>query len=127
MRVLKTRIAAMNSQIEEMKAQVTAPSEKGISAIAEKTLSGKMTRFAELDLEQRMAEKRYALSVAAVEAARMMNERKMLYLHEIVAPALPEDSNYPKRWLSVGMIFLASIIGWAVTVGIMAFVRNHMA
>ena len=127
MRVLKTRIAAMNSQIEEMKAQVTAPSEKGISAIAEKTLSGKMTRFAELDLEQRMAEKRYALSVAAVEAARMMNERKMLYLHEIVAPALPEDSNYPKRWLSVGMIFLASIIGWAATVGIMAFLRNHMA
>jgi capsular polysaccharide transport system permease protein len=127
MRVLKTRIAAMNSQIEDMKAQVTSPSEKGFSAIAEKTLSGKMTKFAELDLDQRIAEKRYAVSVAAVEAARMMNERKMMYLHEIVAPALPEDSKYPKRWLSVGMIFLASIIGWGITVGAMFFVRNHMA
>ena len=127
MRVLKTRIAAMNSQIEDMKAQVTSPSEKGISAIAEKTLSGKMTKFAELDLEQRIAEKRYAVSVAAVEAARMMNERKMMYLHEIVAPALPEDSKYPKRWLSIGMIFLASIIAWGITVGAMFFARNHMA
>jgi capsular polysaccharide transport system permease protein len=86
-----------------------------------------MTKFAELDLEQRIAEKRYAVSVAAVEAARMMNERKMMYLHEIVAPALPEDSKYPQRWLSVGMIFLASIIGWGITVGAMFFVRNHMA
>jgi capsular polysaccharide transport system permease protein len=65
--------------------------------------------------------------VAAVEAARMMNERKMLYLHEIVAPALPEDYKYPKRWLSIAMIFLASIIGWGITVGLMTFVRNHMA
>jgi len=127
MRVLRTRIAAMNSQIEDMKARVTSQSEKGISAIAEKTLSGKMTKFAELDLEQRIAEKRYAVSVAAVEAARMMNERKMMYIHEIVAPALPEDSKYRKRWLSVGMIFSASIIGWGVTVGMMFFVRNHMA
>jgi capsular polysaccharide transport system permease protein len=127
MRVLKTRIAAMYSQIEDMKAQVTSQSEKGISAIAEKTLSGKMTKFAELDLEQRIAEKRYAVSVAAVEAARMMNERKMMYIHEIVAPALPEDSKYPKRWLSVGMIFLASIIGWGISIGVMFFVRNHMA
>jgi capsular polysaccharide transport system permease protein len=127
MRVLKSRIAAMSSQIEDMQAQVTSPSEKGISAIAEKTLSGKMTKFAELDLEQRIAEKRYAVSTAAVEAARMLNERKMLYLHEIVAPALPEDPKYPNRWLSVGMIFLATITGWGVSVGMIAFVRNHMA
>jgi capsular polysaccharide transport system permease protein len=127
MRVLKSRISAMSSQLEEMKAQLTSQTEKNISAIADKTLSGKMTKFSELDLEQRIAEKRYALSVAAVEAARMMSERKMLYLHEIVSPALPEESRFPKRWLSVVMTFLASIIGWGATVGMIVFVRNHMA
>ena len=71
--------------------------------------------------------KRYALSVATVEAARMMSERKMLYLHEIVAPALPQDAEYPKRWLDVGMTFLASLIAWVAAVGAMNFVRNHMA
>jgi capsular polysaccharide transport system permease protein len=127
MRVLKSRINAMSSQLDEMKAQVTSQTEKNISALADKSLSGKMTKFSELDLEQRIAEKRYALAVAAVETARMMSERRMLYLHEIVSPALPEESRYPKRWLSVVMIFLASIIGWGATVGMMVFVRNHMA
>jgi capsular polysaccharide transport system permease protein len=127
MRVLKSRIASMSTQLDEMKAQVTAPNKTSISALADKTLSGKMTKFAELDLDQRIAEKRYAQAVAAVEAARILNERKMMYLHEIVAPALPEDAKYPKRWLSIGMTFLASIIAWGATFGMIAFVRNHMA
>jgi len=127
MRVLKTRIAALKTQLEEMKARLTSQNETSASALAEKTLSGKMTKFAELDLEQRIAEKRYALSVAAVETARILSERRMLYLHQIVAPALPEESKYPKRWLSIGMTFAASLIGWGAMVGAIAFVRNHMA
>ena len=87
----------------------------------------KAARFFFSDLNERITEKRYSLSVAAVEAARMLSERKMLYLHEIVAPALPEDAEYPKRWLDVGMTFLASLIAWAITVGAMNFIRNHMA
>jgi capsular polysaccharide transport system permease protein len=128
MRVLKSRIASMSTQLDGMKAQVTAPSkENGISALADKTLSGKMTKFAELDLEQRISEKRFAQAIAAVEAARILNERKMLYLHQVVAPAVPEDAKYPKRWLSIGMTFLASLIAWGVTFGMILFVRNHMA
>jgi capsular polysaccharide transport system permease protein len=86
-----------------------------------------MTKFAELDLNERIAEKRYSLSAASVEAAQMLRERKMLYLHEIVAPALPQDPEYPKRWLDVGMTLLASLLAWGVAVGAMNFVRNHMA
>jgi capsular polysaccharide transport system permease protein len=127
MRVLKSRITAMKSQLDEMKAQLTTQDEKSFSATAEKALSGKMTKFAELDLEERLAEKRYALSVATVEAARMMSERRMLYLHEIVSPARPEEPRYPKRLLIIGMTFLASLIVWGSTVGAIAFVRNHMA
>jgi capsular polysaccharide transport system permease protein len=127
MKVLSSHIAAMQSQLEQMKAQLTSQTDQSVSAMADTALSGKMTKFAELDLEERIAEKRYEVSVAAVEAARMMGERRMLYLHEIVAPAQPEDAKYPKRWLSIGMTFLASLIVWAATVGAMSFVRNHMA
>jgi capsular polysaccharide transport system permease protein len=127
MQVLSSRIIAMQSQLEQMKAQLTSQTDRSVSAMADKALSGKMTKFAELDLEERIAEKRYEVSVAAVEAARMMSERRMLYLHEIVAPALPEDAKYPKRLLNIGMTFLASLLAWAATVGAMNFVRNHMA
>jgi capsular polysaccharide transport system permease protein len=127
MRVLKNRITAMKSQLEAVQAQITTQNENGLSAMAEKALSGKMTKFAELDLEERIAEKRYAASVAAVEAARILSERRMLYLHEIVAPALPEESKYPKRLLSTAMAFLASLVSWGAAVGGIGFVRNHMA
>lgn len=127
MKVLSSRITAMQTQLEQLKTQLTSQTEQNVSADADKALSGKMTKFAEFDLNERIAEKRYALSVATVEAARMMSERKMLYLHEIVAPALPQDAEYPKRWLDVGMTFLASLLAWAAAVGAMNFVRNHMA
>jgi capsular polysaccharide transport system permease protein len=127
MQVLNSRIAAMQNQLAELKGQLTSQTDQTVSATADKALSGKMTKFAEFDLNERIAEKRYELSVAAVEATRMLSERKMLYLHEIVAPALPQDPEYPKRWLDVGMTFLASLIGWGVAVGAMNFVRNHMA
>ncbi len=127
MRVLKSRMTAMQSQLEQMRAQLTTNTDKSVSAVTDKALSGKMTKFADLDLEERIAEKRYALSVAAVQTARMISERRMLYLHEIAAPALPQESKYPNRWLSVGMTFLASLIAWGATVAAMTFVRNHMA
>jgi capsular polysaccharide transport system permease protein len=127
MQVLKSRITAMKAQLDQLQAQITTQDEKEASATADKALSGKMTKYAQFDLEERIAEKRYALTVAAVEAARMLGERKMLYLHQIVAPALPEESEYPKRWLSIGMTFLASLIAWVSAVAAMAFVRNHMA
>ena len=127
MQVLKSRIAAMQSQVDNLKTQLTTQNGQDVSADADKSLSGKMTKFAELDLEERIAEKRYALSAAALEAARMMSERKMLYLHEIIPPALPEESTYPKRVLSIGMTLIASLIIWAAAVGLMTFVRNHMA
>ena len=114
MKVLSSRIFAMQSQLEQLKAQLTSQTEQNVSTTADKALSGKMTRFCRIDLKERIAEKRYALSAAAVEAARMMSERKMLYLHEIVMPALPEDAEYPRRWLDIGMTFLASLIAWAV-------------
>jgi capsular polysaccharide transport system permease protein len=127
MRVLKSRITAMKTQFEQMNAQLTTQGEKQSGAVADKALSGKMTKFAELDLEDRIAEKRYATAVAAVEAARILSERRMLYLHEIVAPAQAEESEYPWRWLSVGMTLVASIIAWVSAIAAMAFVRNHMA
>lgn len=125
-RVLKSRIAAMQSQLEQTKARLTQGGQS-TAAAGDKTLAGKMPKFAELELEERIAEKRYALAAAAVDTARMMSERRTLYLHEIVAPALPAEAKYPKRLLSIGVTFLASLVAWGLTVAAMAFVRNHMA
>jgi capsular polysaccharide transport system permease protein len=127
MRVLKSRMNALESQIQKVKAQITEQQEKTVETLVQKSLSGKMTKFASLDLEQQIAEKSYAAAAASLEAARMVAERKMLYLHQIVAPALPQEARYPKRWLDIGMTFVVSLIGWGIIAGLVSFVRNHMA
>ena len=128
LRVLQSRITAMKQQLKDVRSRITTDGEAGASSsVAGKALSGKMTRYAEAELEERIAEKRYALSAAAVEAARMLSERRLLYLHEAVAPALPQEAEYPKRWLNVSMTLLASVLAFIGSVAGLSFVRNYMA
>jgi capsular polysaccharide transport system permease protein len=126
-RVLKNKIASLEEQIAKLKAQLTSREGEGVSALARQTLSGKMTKFASLDLEHQIAETRYAGATASLDAARRLSETKMLYLHQIEAPALPEEARYPKRWLDVGAILAGSLALWGACVGMVIFVRNNMA
>jgi capsular polysaccharide transport system permease protein len=127
MRVSKSRIASLEAEIAKVNAQITETEQKSASTLAQKSLSGKMTAFADLELEQKIAEKRYDTAAAAVTSSRMLAERKMLYLHQIVPPALPQIARYPKRWINIGITFVASLTAWAVVVGLLHFVRNNMA
>jgi capsular polysaccharide transport system permease protein len=125
MRLLKSTIASLEEQIHTIKSKMTTA---GGDAPAEgETLSQSVGRFASLDLEQKIAEKRYATATTSLNAARLLSERKMLYLHQIVAPAEPEEARYPRRLLSVVMIFLASLLAWAVSVGTVTLARNYLA
>ena len=126
LRGLRTRIQAMKDQIAEMRASLTAQ-DKPFPDANDQTMSGKMTLFANLELEKQIAEKRYATAVAAVEGAKAISERKMLYLHQSVMPGLPEEARYPRRWLSVGLAFMFAFVAWLTLVGVAAFGRNHMA
>jgi capsular polysaccharide transport system permease protein len=126
-RPLKERIAALTAQVETLKQQITQKAGEALSSHAEKALSGKMTEFSTLELQQQVAEKRYAAASMALTQARNLSDQKMLYLHQIAAPALPQEARYPKRQLNIGLIFAGSIALWFVSVGLASFVRNHMA
>jgi len=127
MRVLKRRIESLEKQVAERRAEITTREAQGLDALAKKTLSGKMTTFANLDLEHKIAETSYEIATASLDGARLMSERKLLYLHQIESPALPEEARYPRRWLYLGVLFAASLALYGITVGLIAFVRNHMA
>ncbi|WP_159726104.1 lipopolysaccharide biosynthesis protein [Methylosinus sp. Ce-a6] len=127
MRVLKRRIESLEKQVAERRAEITTREAQGLDALAKKTLSGKMTTFANLDLEHKIAETSYEIATASLDGARLMSERKLLYLHQIESPALPEEARYPRRWLYLGLLLAATLALYGITVGLIAFVRNHMA
>jgi capsular polysaccharide transport system permease protein len=97
MQLLRTRIQVVDDQIVDLERQLTSSTESSTTPV-----SGKITRFDELELERQIAEKQYTLAVAAFERARVNAERQKVYLSTFVAPLLPQDVASPKRlWLSV--------------------------
>jgi len=124
MRVLESRITAISSQIRDLEAKLTA---LGPSRSTNPALSGSLTKFAELDLERKIAEQHYASAAAALEVARSIAERRLVYLQAFVLPALPQEAEYPRRTLSVVVAAAAAFVTWALLVGAIALARNHMA
>jgi capsular polysaccharide transport system permease protein len=124
MRALESRIAAISLQIRDLEAKMT---NLGSPRSANPSLSGSFTKFAELELERKIAEQHYGSTVAALEVARTIAERRLVYLQIFVHPSLPQASEYPRRTVSILVVAGIAFMTWAVLVGGITLARNHMA
>jgi capsular polysaccharide transport system permease protein len=97
MQLLRIRIQVIGDQIADLERQLTSTNETAST----KAVSGKITRFDELELERQIAEKQYTLATEAFERARINAERQKVYLTSFVIPLLPHDVAWPKNrfWL----------------------------
>lgn len=123
MRNLRARITAANAQIAELESRFTSTRR----ASTDPTVAESMTRLAIVDLEKQIAERIYTGAVSTLEVAQMTTERKRMYLNTFVRPALPQEAQYPRRLLSMGLFGLLSCLVWGALLGIVSVARNHMA
>ncbi len=124
MRTLKARIDSSSAQIAELEAKMTTTNSTAAGAV---TLANSMTKFDELDLERRVAEKLYAGASASLEIAHLVAERKFMYLNTFVHPVAPEQAQYPYRALTSVGIFVGLFAAWGVCCGLAATIRNYAA
>lgn len=124
MRALKQRLGAVQDQIKDLQGKLTLT---GKSAGGEATISTTMSKFAELDLEKKIAEGLYASAATSLESARIAAEHKMMYINPFVRPSVPEESRYPRRAISWFLITGSLALFWAICVGLGVAIRNHMA
>jgi capsular polysaccharide transport system permease protein len=124
MRILKDRIDTTSKQVADLEAKLTSerPGQTGLD-----TISSSMRKFSELDLERQIAERLYAGSASALEVARIAGEQKQIYLNSFVRPSLPEEPQYPRRFVYPILATLILFLGWGLLWGMVAMVRNHMA
>ena len=120
---LKSRIDATQEQIRDLEAKLTSNQ----ASDAEPTVAESMTKFARVELENRVAERLYTGAAAALEAARLVSERKTMYLNTFVSPALPERPEYPRRALDMALVAGGSLAVWGLCCGLVLAVRNNMA
>lgn len=123
MRLLVARIATLRRQLDAIRRQMASVD----TPDAKQTLSKTMTRLSELELDVKIAEKRYAVATESLEAARILGERRMLYIHQIVHPGVAEEARYPRRILTIAAVLAGSLGFWGIFVAIIAFARNYMA
>jgi len=121
-RKVRARIAALNDQIAKLEAEITAPSGGGGDAPLSQTVSD----FDRVELENQVAERRYAGAVTALEAARLSAERRKVYITPFVDPQLAEDPTSPPRLLYVMAGLLGPFLLWAALIGIATFVRRRV-
>lgn len=125
MRTLSARLGALADQIAELEARLTT--QRVSTAPDSKVLSESLTRFAQQDLERKIAERQYATAAAALELARITSERQLVYLATFVRPSLPQNPRYPRPTLYTALVLGGAFVVWAALCGTITAVRNHMA
>jgi capsular polysaccharide transport system permease protein len=105
MQLLRIRIQVISDQIGELEHQLTS----NVDGPATATVSGKITRFDELELERQIAEKQYTLATESFERARVNAERQKVYLTTFVVPLLPHDVAWPRHRFLLSLLGLAAV------------------
>lgn len=85
-----------------------------------------MGSYEELESERRFAETAYQHALEALDRARMDADRQQIYVADFVPPSLPEEALYPRRLRSVGIVFLAAFVVWAIGGLTVRSVRDHL-
>jgi capsular polysaccharide transport system permease protein len=85
-----------------------------------------LKEFAKLQLETEFATKAYLSSLASLESARIEAVRKNLYLETFVRPHVPEVAKYPTSLLNVVLVFVVSLLVWAIGGLFVSAIREHI-
>lgn len=124
MRALKSRIEVTRAQITELESKLTHTK---LSSGDGPTLANSITKFSELNLEHQIAEHLYSGAAASLEIARVMAERKTMYLDTFVKPVLPQEPQYPRRLLMICLISLGTLTVWGACCALAVAIRNYKA
>jgi capsular polysaccharide transport system permease protein len=116
---LKTRLEALDTQIAQLKSQLTGNSPEGHA------ISASLATFEELELKRMFSKKLYAMAQGALERAKLTAEEQNIYVTTFVPPSLPQEAEYPER-LSLCLIMLFGfLILWGILAMLAASIEDH--
>lgn len=131
LRVMKSKIDTLTLQITNIKNKMTKQeflkTDNEDQKKLDSVLSKKIKTFSEVELEQRISETSYEQAIKTLEIARQMSEKKLIYLHKIIEPTIPEESSYPRKKILILVLFFSSSILCFVLNKFVNFTRDHLA
>jgi capsular polysaccharide transport system permease protein len=121
MLVLKREIDSKEQQISELKSQLAGGTGDT------RNLADVSQEMSQLQLAQSLAEQQFSASLSTVEQIQFVSRQQLLYLESFLDPRVPDEAMYPKRVLSISLIFAASLLLWGSLLGILHAVRNQIS
>ena len=121
LKMLEARIEALKAQQSAIESEATDTAKTRAEA-----LSRVMGSYEELESERRFAETAYQHALEALDRARMDADRQQVYVADFVPPSRPEEALYPRRARSLGIVFLAAFVVWAIGGLTVRSVRDHL-
>lgn len=121
LKLLQERITSLAAQQRSVSGQITSK-----QAARAHILSRIMTSYEELESERRFAETAYQHALQALDRARRDADRQQIYLATFIEPSLPEESLYPRRLVSIGLVFLVAFSIWAIGGLVVQSIRDHL-
>jgi len=122
--VLRSRIVALETQLEAQKSQLGGGNATGKQGDFQ-TLNTRIGAYEVLAVDLEFLQQAYVTSLASLEAARIEADRQQRYLASFVHPSLPEEAIYPHRILNTFIVAVLSTIFWGISVMIFYIVREH--
>lgn len=73
-----------------------------------------VSEYERLAVDREFAEQAYTAALAAFDSARAEAQRQSRYLAAFVRPTLAEVSEYPRRWMLLGLVALFAFLAWSI-------------
>jgi capsular polysaccharide transport system permease protein len=113
-------IAVMQARADAMMAGIA--SERGKLAGTDRGLASRVSTFERLTLMRNLAEKSLSTALLSLESARIEARRQQIYIEEVVAPNLADESSEPQRIRAIATVLMVSTlllaVGWLLTAGV---------
>lgn len=118
---LRDRITALESLIRDAEARMTGTESKEALPISQN-----IRGFENVEIERQLAEKFYDAAMQSLQRAQFEASRRAMYLEVFVTPSLAEHPVYPRRFVSVLIVALASFGAWIFLLMIYYSIRDHV-
>jgi capsular polysaccharide transport system permease protein len=120
-KMLEARIQSLEAQRRSVESEVTNTEKTRSEA-----LSRMMGSYEELETERTFAENAYQHALQALDRSRINADRQQVYLASFVPPTLPEKALYPRRFVSLTVVFVIASVAWGIGGCLSRSVRDHL-
>jgi capsular polysaccharide transport system permease protein len=116
---------ALRRQADAIEEQIKAQNGRLIGSDASEAPT--LAQYEQLLLASSVADREYEASLDSLKAARIESIRQHLFVSRVVEPNIPDEAEYPRRWLILLSVFLLLSLGYAIGWLILAGTREHAA